>query len=73
MKARNQSELKYKKLPLHEDIAANKDAPDGVPPEEKDINALLVSSSMEVKRFWVKTMLVRVATRATQKIALKLA
>lgn len=41
-------------------------------PDEKVIKAFLVSSNIDVKRFWVSTRLVKVATSARQKIALML-
>lgn len=41
-------------------------------PEEKDIKAFLVSSNMDVRRFWVKTKFVRDAASARQNIALML-
>jgi len=41
-------------------------------PDEKVIKAFLVSSNIDVKRFWVSTRLVKVATSARKKIALML-
>ena len=41
-------------------------------PKEKDIKVFLVSSNMDVYRFWVNTMLAKVAINAKQKMALKL-